>query len=69
MRWRFNAVLERAVFFFFAGAAMGRKVTALVRFCTFAPVMPCGRKRKLKKIKRHKLKKRRRLNRHKKKLR
>lgn len=31
--------------------------------------MPCGRKRKLAKIKRHKFKKRRKANRHKKKLR
>lgn len=31
--------------------------------------MPCGRKRKLRKIKRHKYKKRRKANRHKKRLR
>jgi hypothetical protein len=31
--------------------------------------MPCGRKRKLRKIKRHKLKKRRKADRHKKKIR
>jgi hypothetical protein len=38
-----------------------------LKLFTFASAMPCGRKRKLKKVKRHKFKKRRKLNRHKKK--